>query len=85
MKKEICQSCGMPMSKEYFGTNKDESKNKEFCSFCFENGKFTDDSISMEEKINKNIKIAVGMGMTKEKARALAEDTIPKLKRWKGI
>jgi len=83
MKKEICQSCGMPMSNDDFGTNKDETKSKEYCHFCFKNGKFTDEGISMEEKIKKNIEIAKRMGMSEEKAKALAENTIPKLKRWK--
>jgi hypothetical protein len=83
MKKEICQSCGMPMSEKDFGLNKDETKSKEYCHFCFKNGKFTDEGIKMEEKIRKNIEIAQKMGMTEEKAKSLAENTIPKLKRWK--
>jgi len=66
----ICQSCGMPI------------ESGEYCKFCFKDGKFTDEGITMEEKIEKNIKIAVSLGMDKEKAKALAQDTIPKLKRW---
>lgn len=39
----ICQSCGMPLSKpEDFGTNADGSESKEYCGFCFQNGRFTE-------------------------------------------
>jgi hypothetical protein len=82
MKKEICQSCGMPISDEVLGTNKDKTKNSEYCHFCFKDGKFTDEGITMEQKVKKNIEIAKKMGMAEEKAKALAENTIPKLKRW---
>ncbi len=83
MLKTICQSCGMPMSEKDFGTNKDETKNNEYCHFCFKNGKFTDEGITIAEKIKKNIQIAKSMGMPEAKAKALAEGTIPKLKRWR--
>ena len=84
MEKEfICQSCGMPMKKEeVFGTNIDKTKNDEYCTFCYQNGSFTDEGISMEDKIENNIAIAIEMGLDEETARKLAEDTIPKLKRW---
>lgn len=81
----ICQSCGMPMGKpEDFGTNADGSKNKEYCNFCFQKGKFTDEGITMEQKIEKNVQIAVKMGWPEHNARAMAENTIPKLKRWQA-
>ncbi|MBU0586726.1 zinc ribbon domain-containing protein [Candidatus Micrarchaeota archaeon] len=80
----ICQSCGMPMQKDSdFGTNDDKGKSEEYCEFCFQNGKFTDEGISMEEKIEKNVKIAMEMGFAEAKAREMAENTIPTLKRWK--
>jgi hypothetical protein len=80
----FCQSCGMPMQKnEDFGTNTDRSKNEEYCRFCYKDGKFTDEGITMEEKINKNIEIAKKIGMPEEKAREMANNIIPKLKRWK--
>ena len=79
-----CQSCGMPIAKDdHFGTNKDNSKNKEYCCFCFVNGKFKDEGITVDEKIKKNIAIAIKMGMSEDKAKQLANDTIPALKRWK--
>lgn len=81
--KVICQSCGMPLTEEAdFGTQKDGSQHPEYCHYCYQNGEFTDAGISMEEKIKKNIAIAVDMGMPEAKAKALAFETIPKLKRW---
>jgi hypothetical protein len=83
MKKQICQSCGMPMDEKDFGTENNRTKTREYCHFCFILGKFRDEGITMEEKIRKNIEIAKSMGMPEEKAKDLAESTIPKLKRWK--
>ena len=79
-----CQSCGMPLQNEDdFGTNENGSRNSNYCRFCFQRGRFTDDGITMEEKIEKNIEIAKSMGMSEETARQMATMTIPRLKRWK--
>ena len=81
---DICQSCEMPLQKEEdFGTNENGSKNNEFCHFCFQNGRFTDEGITMDEKIEKNINIAMNMGISEDKAKEMANNTIPNLKRWK--
>ncbi len=39
---KMCQSCRMPMNKDPQGggTNADGSKNPEYCSYCYQNGKF---------------------------------------------
>jgi hypothetical protein len=83
----ICQSCGMPMQKdEDFGTNVSGTKNGEYCHFCYQDGSFTDEGITMEQKIDKLVEIAVSqMQIPKEKARAMAEDLIPKLARWRQL
>lgn len=81
----VCQSCGMPLDKDpnKGGTNQDESKSGKYCSFCFQSGKFIDEGITLEQKMAKNIQIAVNMGMPKEKAQQMAESILPKLERWK--
>jgi hypothetical protein len=81
----ICQSCGMPMQKdEDFGTDADGTKNGEYCHFCFKDGGFIDEGITMEQKIDKLVNIAVSqMNMTEAKARAQATEIIPTLKRWR--
>ena len=79
-----CQSCGMPLRKEQdFDTNADGSKSNEYCFHCFQKGKFLDEGISLQEKIDKNIKFAIQMGMSEDKARKMASSVLPKLKRWK--
>lgn len=47
MEECICQSCGMAMAAlEHFGTNRDRSLNKDYCSYCYQNGEFTEESTS---------------------------------------
>ena len=78
----ICQSCGMPMQKDKdFGANADSSKNKEYCYFCFKDRKFTDEGITTGQNSEKNIEIAMKIGMPKDKARKIANNTLLKLKR----
>jgi len=83
--KIICQSCAMPMKKEEdFGTNRDRGKSSEYCKFCFQNGRFVDEGISMEEKINKLIEIGTKtLRMNEEQASTMAKTQLPQLKRWK--
>ena len=82
----ICQSCGLPMKKESdFGTKKDGAPQDEYCRYCYQGGNFTDPDATLEDKINKNIQMAMGkIGMPEKEARKLANDTLPKLKRWQG-
>lgn len=85
-KELICQSCGMPLSSDPNGggTNSDNTISKKFCGFCFQNGKFIDEELTLKEKIDKNILIAVSkMNISEEKARAMAELILPTLERWK--
>lgn len=75
----------MPLSKDSdFGTNADGSKSEEYCFHCFQAGKFLDEGITLQEKIEKNIKFGVQMGMTEETARHMCETILPKLKRWRN-
>jgi hypothetical protein len=42
MEIKICQNCGMPMkTAEEFGTNKDGSRNEDYCVYCHKDGVFT--------------------------------------------
>jgi hypothetical protein len=74
----------MPLQKkEDCGTNASGSRSEEYCFHCFQNGKFLDEGITLEEKIDKNVKFAVQMGMSEHEARKMASSVLPKLKRWK--
>ena len=80
-----CQSCGMPLSDAFgnFGTNSDGSKNPEYCSFCFQNGAFTNPNQTLEEMIQSSIEnMTTDLGAPVDKATELANRVIPKLRRW---
>ena len=66
------------------GTNADGSKNKDYCRFCFQAGKFTDAGITMEAKIEKMVAKAKEVNIPEANARAMAHDILPTLKRWQA-
>lgn len=85
----FCQSCGMPLTKQDdFGTNADKSINKDYCKYCFNDGKFLQDC-TMEEmiehcsqfidEVNKNMPKPI----TKEEYKQMMRNFFPTLKRWK--
>lgn len=80
-----CQSCSMPLNKDPQGggTNSDGSRSIKYCSYCFENGKFTNPDISVEEM----------QAFVKEKLQEMHFPSfiagfftkgIPKLERWRN-
>jgi len=75
----------MPLQKaEDFGTNVGGSKSEEYCFHCYQNGQFLDEGArTLQDKMNKNVKFAIQMGMSESEARKLASDVLPNLKRWK--
>jgi len=80
-----CQCCAMPLTtEELLGTNQDDTKNQEYCVYCFKQGKFTDDS-TMEEMIEQCIPHALEAGVypNADTARAKMSEFYPTLKRWK--
>lgn len=79
----MCQSYGMPFQKaEDHGTEKDGSRSEDYCFHCFQDGRFLDEGISLQKKIERNVKFGVRMGMPEEMARHMCETILPKLKRW---
>lgn len=79
----FCQSCAMPLQKdEDFGTNTDNSQNKEYCAYCFQKGKFTESDITMNEMIDKCVNTMTKMNLPQENIEK-TKKAIPNLKRWK--
>ncbi len=79
----LCQSCAMPMSDpKHFGTESTGKPSTEYCCYCYQKGRFTSD-LTLHEMIDKLASFAPKMGMTEPQARAMAEDVLPNLKRWK--
>ena len=79
----ICQSCAMPMDdSQLFGTNKDGSRNSDYCMYCYKDGEFVD-NVSMEKYIDMMVPFSAQANMTPEQMRKYCEEVFPTLKRWK--
>jgi hypothetical protein len=83
----FCQSCAMPMnSSDMFGTKSDGTKTDEFCTYCYQNGQYTDPDITAREMIDKCVSIMSRQNiMPEEQARDLMTKTLPNLNRWKTV
>ena len=81
----FCQSCGMPLNKAVlFGTCADGTSSTEYCTYCYQNGKFTEPEITLDMMIEKCIDIVVRRRMLAEaQARPAMLRTIPLLSRWR--
>ncbi len=78
----ICQSCGFPFNKKTSGTNRDETKNEEYCINCFDDGEFKDQSLTLHSLEVKLVDMAeVHDEITREEAQT-AIKKLPYLKRW---
>ena len=71
----FCESCGMPLvSDSDAGTEKDGSLNHRYCTYCYQNGEFTDPDLTLE-------------GMIRKYAPIFSDQygvPVPKQKRWLG-
>ena len=57
-----------------YGTEKDGSKSKDYCKYCYQNGEFTSD-VTLEEMIDFCVpKTAEATGMSEEEARKMLND-----------
>lgn len=75
----------MPLSKDEKGggTEANDSKSTEYCSKCYEKGKFTEPNITMEGMMEKVRGKMREMHIPKFLANYWVKDT-PKLRRWSG-
>ena len=73
----------MGATDEMYGTEQDGSKSADYCSYCYEGGKFTFDG-SMEEMIDVCVAPMVeeNPSMTEQQARESMRAFFPQLKRW---
>ena len=85
----LCQSCGMTLEKESDkGTEGDGSSSEEYCTYCYQQGRFVQD-LTMGELIEINLRNLDdwnrehGLHLTEEEARAGLCAFLPTLKRWK--
>lgn len=85
VQQNICQSCAMPLSQDPKGgaTEADGSISPDYCSYCYDAGKFHDPGITLPEFVTKLQDIMGNMNLPP----TLVESTVailPTLKRWKS-
>lgn len=80
-RKQFCQSCSMPLDGKDNGTEKDGSKSQKYCNMCYQEGKFLDPDLTMDEMIVivDNALKEKGWGRVR---RYFARGFVPKLERW---
>ena len=81
---KFCQSCGMPMKKDEKGggTNTNGTKNPMYCSYCYQDGKFTKPDFTvrqMQELVKGKMKEMGVPGFL----TPFFTYGIPKLERWR--
>ncbi|MDU1892901.1 MAG: GyrI-like domain-containing protein [Dysgonomonas sp.] len=93
VKKEYCQSCGMPLRfdvEEYLGTNADHSRSDEYCYYCLKDGEYIVD-IPMEQMIDIWIKYTdkyneySDTNYSPQELRVLLNKRLPTLRRWRQM
>lgn len=79
-----CQSCGMPLSKDPAGggTEANGAKSEEYCSHCYQNGRFTEPDLTAQQMVQKVSAKLREMHFPSFMARRFTRE-IPDLKRWK--
>ena len=79
-----CQSCSRSIKGESdFGTEADGSRCAEYCSCCYQNGAFTEQTVTVDEMVDRVIGIVVEYNiMPREVAKERIPGLIRKLKRW---
>lgn len=85
---KFCQSCGMPLSDDVFGTNADDSKNEDYCKYCYKHGHFLQECTMDEmiehcaqfvDEVNKHHSSPI----TREEYIGQMKSYFPRLKRWR--
>lgn len=80
---KMCQSCGMPLNKDPGGggTEPDGSLSDTFCSFCYQDGVFTQPDFTVQEMQSFCIEQLRKKGMPKVMAWVFTRN-LPRLERW---
>jgi hypothetical protein len=83
--KKFCQSCGMPLDKDPEGgaKNSDGSVSELYCSYCYQNGEFTQPDFTAKEMQAFCKEKMIEEGFWKPIAWLFTLG-IPKLGRWKN-
>jgi hypothetical protein len=73
----------MPISSDdLWGTEASGAASPDHCKYCYQDGKFTQPDLTMQQMIDLCVPFMVEKGMDAEYARKIMTDSLPKLKRW---
>lgn len=80
----FCNSCGRPIVKADYGTNKDGSLNSDYCKDCFQDGEFTEPDITLNEMIIRKSRemMEKNPDLQETVATGITTGFLPGLKRW---
>jgi len=68
---------------EDFGTNLNNGFNREYCYYCYKDGKFTEPELTLRQQIERVANLSMDqLGMTEKQAIRMALEIVPQLKRW---
>ncbi len=81
-----CQSCGMPMSaEEHFGTEAGGRLSKDYCTYCYRNGAFTEPGITIDGMAERcGSMMSQLYGIPAANAERFSREQLSCLKRWAG-
>ena len=81
---KICQSCGMPMRPDQYGTEADGSPQEKYCRYCYSDGHFPSEC-TMEQMADfcAGFEVEGGRAATLEQAKEQLMAYFPTLERWK--
>lgn len=82
----LCQSCAMPLSQDPKGggTEADGTISTDYCSYCYEAGKFRDEGITLPEYVEKLKGIMGNINMPPQVVE-MTIASLPSLKRWRAL
>lgn len=82
--KARCQSCGMPLGEDFYGTTSEGTPELEYCKFCYQKGSFTEPDLRLDQMVKRSVDHMVGEQLaSREQAQGVAESMLPQLKRWR--
>ncbi len=81
--KTFCQSCGMPLDDEnLLGTEKDGTNTHEYCTYCYQQGKFINPDMTLDE-MHSLVKNIMEEKKFPEWIIEAGLKELPNLKRWR--
>lgn len=83
MKPMICQCCGLPFSDKMRGTNRDHSKNSDYCLNCYKDGEYREQQLTIVGMQKKLLRMAKHCDEITIEEAHLTIRILPDLKRWK--